>query len=77
MKKLSLNKETLTRLSGGSLAGVHGAMRPVTNTLDACGGSSPTTCISDAPCNTVNTCAPACQPGCASGMSVSITKPQG
>jgi len=73
MKKLALNKETLTRLTPGRLATVQGAMRPVGDSLD-CGSNQ--TCITDYPCNSDLTCDPKCaQPVCTSSMSVSITKP--
>lgn len=73
MKKLALNKETLTRLTPGRLATVQGAMRPVGESNDC--PASNTACISDYPCNTDLSCDPKCAQPCASGMSVSITKP--
>lgn len=78
MKKLTLNKETLTRLTPGRMATVRGAMPVGGWSEDVCGGSALHLCVSDSPCNTVDTCAPNCPypPVCTGTMSSGITKPE-
>lgn len=69
MKKLVLNKETLVSLSPERILTVQGGMQKETWS-DDCGASVQHRCITDAPCNTVNTCAPQCEPPvCTGGMS--------
>ena len=78
MKKLVLNKETLARISPDRVAAVRGAM-PVSGwTEDACGTSALHLCVTDSPCNSVDTCAPRCPnpPVCTGTMSGGPTKPQ-